>query len=1060
MTTDANIGNIRPIKIEEEMRTSYLDYAMSVIVARALPSAQDGLKPVQRRILYAFHEQGIRPGSRYKKSAGVVGEVMKSYHPHGDSAIYDAMVRMAQDFSLRYPLIDGQGNYGSVDGDPPAAMRYTEARLAAIADEMLADIDKETVDFAPNYDDSTTEPLLLPARLPNLLVNGASGIAVGMATNIPPHNLNEICDAIVELIDSPETTIEELSEIVKGPDFPTGGIIYRMRSEREYDADGNKKDVLRDAIKQIYNDGRGRIVMQARTHVEEAARGNKMQIIVSELPFQVNKAALVERIANLVRNKKVDGISDLRDESDRHGMRIVIELSRTGQPRSVLNSLYKHTAMRSTFPVNMLALVDGQPRVINLKAALEQYISFRQDVIRRRTEFDLGKARDRDHILQGLIKALDKLDQVIKTIRGAQSAEKAKDALMARPFDLTEIQAQAVLDMQLRRLARLERQKIEEEHQELIKLIAELEDLLANPRKIDLLIREDVEQLKEKYGDDRRTQIVAQVAEQYSEEDLVAHQEVVITLSHRGYIKRLPLETYRPQLRGGRGIAGMGTREADAVHRLVVADTHDSLLFFTDRGRVFQLRAFEVPDASRQAKGLPLINVIEIDQAEQVTAVVAARDFEKDAMVLGTRMGEVKKTPLSEFASVRRSGLIAMDLESKDVLVSAKLAHEDDDVVFVTSDGQSVRFPVKELRSASRGSGGVRGIKLGKGATAVSLEVASAGDQLLTLTTFGAGKRTPIEEYPKHHRGGSGVITFKINDSTGAVVAARMVKDSQELIVISKDGIVLRTRMDGISIQGRSTQGVAVIKVAEGDSVGSVATIEMALEQGAATAEGPVQKSLPGAEGPSDNGKSGSAKQTAPKAKRSGDGKTQAKRMPRQSLKAAPKAKRPSTGKARPKTQAKRMPRQSLKAAPKAKRPSTGKARPKTQAKRTPRQSLKAAAKAKRPSTGKAKPKTQAKRTPRQSLKAAAKAKRPSTGKAKPKTQAKGTLSKSSKAALSKADAAMRKAQPKTQAKGTLSKSSKAAFSKADAAMKKADAVLRKTKMNGRKPDASKRSEK
>ena len=842
MTTNgnSNIGTIRPVKIEEEMRTSYLDYAMSVIVARALPSAQDGLKPVQRRILYAFPEQGIRAGTRYPKTVGVVGEVMKSYHPHGDSAIYDAMVRMAQDWTLRYPLVDPQGNFGSVDGDPPAAMRYTEARLSVIATEMLADIDRETVDFVPNFDDSTREPVVLPGRLPNLLVNGASGIAVGMATNIPPHNLNEICDAIIKLLDAPETTTDELSEIVKGPDFPTGGIIYRMRSEKEYDADGNRTEVLRDAVKQTYGDGRGRIVMQARTHVEEAARGNRMQIIVTELPFQVNKASLVERIAGLVRNKKVDGISDLRDESDRHGMRIVIELSRTGQPQAVLNSLYKHTAMRSTFPVNMLALVDGQPRVINLKVALEQYIIFRREVIRRRTEFDLRKAQERDHILQGLIKALDKLDAVIKTIRAAQSADKAKDALMAKPFNLTEIQAQAVLDMQLRRLARLERQKIEEEHQELLKLIAELEDLLAHPAKIDGLIKEDQLELKEKYGDDRRTQIVAQVAEQYSEEDLIAHQEVVITLSQRGYIKRLPLETYRPQLRGGRGIAGMGTREADAVHRLVVADTHDSLLFFTDRGRVFQLRAFEVPDASRQAKGLPLINLIEIEQTEQVTAVVAARDFEKDAMVLGTKFGEVKRTKLSDFSSVRRSGLIAMDLEKNDVLVSAKLAHDDDDVVFVSSDGQSVRFPVAELRSASRASGGVRGIKLAKNATGVSMEIASAGDQLMTLTEFGAGKRTPIEEYPRHHRGGSGVITFKVSDHTGPVVAARMVKDSQELIVISQDGIVLRTRMDGISIQGRSTQGVAVISVGEGDRVGSVATIEMAPEQGAATAEGPA----------------------------------------------------------------------------------------------------------------------------------------------------------------------------------------------------------------------------
>ena len=849
MTTESNIGNIRPIKIEEEMRASYLDYAMSVIISRALPSARDGLKPVQRRILYAMSEIGLRAGSQHKKSARIVGEVLGKYHPHGDEPVYEAMVRMAQHFSLRYPLVDGQGNFGSVDNDPPAAMRYTEARLSRIAEEMLADIDRNTVDFVPNFDDSLSEPVVLPGRLPNLLVNGGSGIAVGMATSIPPHNLIEICDAVARLIDAPETTTEELAEIVKGPDFPTGGIIYRMRREHEYDAEGNRQEVLRDAIKQTYAEGRGRIVMQARTHVEEAAaRGNRMQIIVTELPYQVNKAALIERIAMLVRDKKIDGISDLRDESDRHGMRIVIELSRTGQPRQVLNSLYKHTPMQSTFPVNMLALVDGGPRVINLKTALEQYILFRQEVIRRRIEFNLEKARNRDHILEGLLKALQRMDQVIQTIRGAQSADEAKDRLMVRPFSLSDVQAQAVLDMQLRRLARLEREKIEEEHAALIKEIGELEDLLANPRKIDFLIKEDVEDLKKNYGDERRTQIVAQEAEQFSQEDLIAHQDVVVTLSQRGYIKRLPLETYRPQKRGGRGITGMVTREADAVRRLIVADTHDSLLFFTDKGRVFQLRAFEVPDASRQARGIPLINLIDIEQREQVTAVVATRDFDKDAMVLATTMGEIKKTPLSEFAAVRRAGLIAMDLESEDVLVSAKLAHEEDEVVIVTSDGQAVRFPVADLRSASRASGGVRGVRLNQKAQLASMEVASSGDQLFILSSSGFGKRTPIEEYPTHHRGGSGVTTFKVLDKTGPVTTARMVKGSQELIVISQDGIVLRTRMDGISIQGRSTQGVAVIALGPGDTVAAVALIEMAQSQEAATADGPEPSEPPSEE--------------------------------------------------------------------------------------------------------------------------------------------------------------------------------------------------------------------
>jgi DNA gyrase subunit A len=881
MTTEPNIGTIRPIKIEDEMRASYLDYAMSVIVSRALPDVRDGLKPVQRRILFAMHEEGIRSTARYRKSAAIVGEVMKSYHPHGDAPVYDSMVRMAQPFSLRYPLIDGQGNFGSVDNDPPAAMRYTEARLSPIAEEMLADIDKNTVDFFPNYDDSLKEPLPLPARLPNLLVNGAAGIAVGMATSIPPHNLGEICEAIIKLIEEPDTTTEELAEIVKGPDFPTGGILYRMRREAEYDADGKRKEILRDAIKQMYADGKGRLVVQARTHIEEG-RGGRMQIIITELPYQVNKAALVERIADLVRNKKVDGISDLRDESDRHGMRVMIELSRSGQARQVLNQLHKHTPMQSTFPVNMLALVDSQPRVINLKTVIEQYIQFRRDVTRRRAEFDLEKARDRAHILEGLMKALQSLDAIIKTIRGASSAEDAKEKLMAKPFSLSDRQAQAVLDMQLRRLARLEREKIEQEYNETIKLISELEDLLANPRKMDFLIKDDTTAMREKYGDDRRTQIVAQEAEQFTEEDLVAHQEIVITLSQRGYIKRLPLETYRPQRRGGRGITGMVTREADAVHRLIVADTHDSVLFFTDRGRVFQLRAFDVPDASRQARGIPLINLIDINQQEQITAVVATRDFSKDVMVMATAQGEVKKTSLSEFASVRRAGLIAMDLESSDVFVSAKLAHEADEALIITTDGQSVRFPVSELRLASRASGGVRGIKLGKKAQVVSLEIASAGEQLLTVTRKGSGKRTPIEDYPLHHRGGSGVITFKVIDKTGPVATARMVHDTQELIVISREGIVLRTRMEGIAIQGRSTQGVAVINLGPGDAVASVAVIEMAQQQGGATAEGPApdeppaeQMALPAGETSSGNGRrsvgtpsggNGKGKKTDPRA--------------------------------------------------------------------------------------------------------------------------------------------------------------------------------------------------
>jgi DNA gyrase subunit A len=821
MTTDTTLGKIRPIHIEEEMRASYLDYAMSVIVARALPDVRDGLKPVQRRILYAMSEIGLRPGSQYKKSARIVGEVLGKFHPHGDDPVYEAMVRMAQDFSLRYPLVDGQGNFGSVDNDPPAAMRYTEARLAPIAEELLADIDRNTVDFTPNFDGSLNEPLPLPARLPNLLVNGASGIAVGMATNIPPHNLGEVCDAVCLLIDNPETSSDELSEIIRGPDFPTGGIIFGRQS-----------------IKSAYADGRGRIIVRARARVEETTRGGRQQIVVSELPYQVNKAALIEKIAELVKQRRLEGVSDLRDESDRHGMRVVIELGRSGQARPLLNFLYKHTAMQTTFAVNMLALVDGQPRTIRLKAVLEHYINFRRQVIRRRSQFDLEKAREREHILQGYLTALQNLDLVIQTIRRAQSAEQAKERLMRAPFRLSDRQAQAVLDMQLRRLARLEQQKIEDEFAEIIQRINYLEDLLANPRKIDFLIKEDAQELKKKYGDERRTQVVAQEVESFSEEDLIPHQEVVVAHSNRGYIKRMPLDTYRLQRRGGRGITGMLTREADAVRRLLVADTHDSLLFFTDRGRVFQLRTHEIPDTSRQARGIPLINLIDIEQGELVTALVAARTMDRDFLVLATKLGEVKKTALSEFESVRRSGLIAMDLESGDELVVARLTAEGDDVILVTSDGHAVRFAVDELRSASRTSGGVRGVRLGRGAHLVSMEVVRPGEDLLTVTDNGYGKRTPFEEYPRHSRGGQGVITQKVTDKTGPVAIARTVNDSQELILMSQDGIVLRTQVkyirvatggsSGIPIHGRAAEGVSIMRVSPSDRVASVATIDMA----------------------------------------------------------------------------------------------------------------------------------------------------------------------------------------------------------------------------------------
>jgi DNA gyrase subunit A len=828
MTTDFGSGNVRTRGIEEEMRSSYLDYAMSVIVQRALPDVRDGLKPVQRRILYAMNEMGLRPTSGYRKSAGIVGEVLGKYHPHGDSPVYEAMARLAQDFSMRYRLVDGQGNFGSVDGDPPAAMRYTEARIAPIAEELLADIDSNTVDTTRTYDDLRDEPAVLPARIPNLLLNGADGIAVGMATKIPPHNLNEICDAVIRLIENSETTTEELAEIVKGPDFPTGGIIYRMRKDSELDDEGKRHETSRDAIREAYADGRGRIVMQARARIEEMPRGNREQIIVSELPYQVNKAALVEKIADLVKERKIVGVSDLRDESDRHGMRIVIELNREGQAASVLNQLYKHTAMQSSFAVNMVALDAGQPKTMGLKKLLEAYIDHRRIVIRRRTEFELERAREREHILQGYLIALRDLDKIIATIRGADSADDAKQKLMAKPWGMSDKQAQAVLDLQLRRLARLERSKIEEEYQELIKRINYLEDLLKSPRKIDYLIRDDMVEVKQKYGDDRKTAIIDAGVEEIDEADLVPHQEVVVTLSNRGYVKRLPLETYRLQRRGGKGITGMVTREEDAVRRLLVCDTHENVLFFTERGRVFHARAWDLPDAKRQAKGIPLVNIIDCEPGETVTALVSIRDYDKDYMILATANGEVKKTPLSEFKEVRKNGKIAMSIDKGDELVAAKLAHENDEVVLITSNGQAIRFFIKELRSASRTSGGVRGISLAKGGKVVSMEVVTKGAELFTITENGYGKRTPFQDYPRKHRGGMGVRNYDITRKTGAVVAARTVHASMELIVISQDGIVIRTRMDSIRMTGRQAQGVSVISVAPGDRVASLATIDMA----------------------------------------------------------------------------------------------------------------------------------------------------------------------------------------------------------------------------------------
>ncbi|MBA7607998.1 DNA gyrase subunit A [subsurface metagenome] len=810
------LGKVRPINIEDEIRSSYLDYAMSVIVSRALPDVRDGLKPVHRRILYAMQGLGLSHAGPQRKSARVVGEVMGKYHPHGDASIYDAMVRMAQDFSMRYVLVDGQGNFGSVDNDPPAAMRYTEVRLASISQEMLVDIDKDTVDFMPNFDSSLKEPTVLPARLPNLLVSGSSGIAVGMATNIPPHNLGEVCDAISYLIDNPEATVNELIQFVKGPDFPTAGVILG-----------------RDGIKSAYATGHGKVVVQAKAHVVDAQEAGRRQIVVTELPYQTNKAALIRRVAELVKDKKIRGISEIRDESDRQGMRIVIELRKDAQSHPVLNNLYKYTSMQSAFFINMLALVDGQPRVVSLKEALQYYIDFRSQVITRRSRFELKEAKARAHILEGLKIALDQIDMVIATIRKSETVEAARQNLMAK-FGLSQVQAQAILDMPLRRLANLERRKILDEHAALLKNIAYLEDLLSNPRRILMLVRTEVDELKSKYADPRRTEIQEQGVIEFSEEDLVPHQRVVVTLSDRGFVKRVPSQVYRVQHRGGKGIIGMVTREKDAVRLLMVADTHDKLYFFTNRGKVFCLKCYEIPpDSSRTGKGTAVVNLFPVIEGERVTAMVAVSDFKRgDYLVMATCGGEVKKTAVERFTQVRSSGLIAMDLDESDELCAAQLANNQDDIVLITKKGQSIRFTVAELRPSSRTSGGVRGIRLSPGDRVVSMDVAYPDRFLLIVTNNGYGKLTPIGDYPQQHRAGSGVRTFKVCEKTGEVIDAKLVSKSQQLMIISAEGIITRTLVrgkdprKGIAIQGRSTQGVRLMRLARGDAVVAIACFE------------------------------------------------------------------------------------------------------------------------------------------------------------------------------------------------------------------------------------------
>jgi DNA gyrase subunit A len=798
------VSIVKPIDIEEEMKSSYLDYAMSVIVSRALPDARDGLKPVQRRILYAIDGLGLRHNSPYKKSARIVGEVMGKYHPHGDAPIYEAMVRMAQDFSLRYPLVDGQGNFGSVDNDPPAAMRYTEARLSEIAEEMLVDIEKNTVDFVPNFDGSLQEPSVLPARLPNLLVGGSSGIAVGMTTNIPPHNLGEICDAIVHLVDNPEATVEELMELVTGPDFPTAGIIWG-----------------REGIDSAYTTGQGKIVLRARAG-EVSGKGGRRQIVVSELPYQVNKAALVERIAELVKAKRISGIAEVRDESDREGMRIVIELRKEAQTRQVLNNLYKYTAMQSAFFINMVALLNGQPKVISLKEALTSYIDFRFQVITKKSEFELGKARDRAHILEGFRIALNNADQVIKIIRQSQTVESARADLMAA-FALSQIQAQAILDMPLRRFAKLEQDKITEEYATVIKNMSYLEDLLANPRKVLSIVAQDAQELKSKYGDPRRTVVEAEEIEEFRTEDLVPHEAMVVTLTSRGFIKRIPAATYRLQRRGGKGVIGMVVRDRDTVNHILVADTHDNLLFFTRTSKVYCLKCYEIPeDSSRTTKGMALVNLLPVDLEDEVTVLLAIDGFPSDKFLLmATKGGVIKKTTLSAFASIRRTGIIAMGLRNKDELISAGVVAAEDEVLLVSRNGQAMRFKVENLRTASRTSGGVRGIRLVDDYV-VGMGIVSPDAYVLTVSEKGFGKLTPIKNYPVHHRGGKGVRAYRVSPKTGSLVASRLVSPQGSLVMLSTRGNVVNIPMRQVSIQGRGGRGARLMGLGEDDSVVSL----------------------------------------------------------------------------------------------------------------------------------------------------------------------------------------------------------------------------------------------
>jgi DNA gyrase subunit A len=803
-------SQIKEIDIGSEMRTSFLDYAMSIIVSRALPDVRDGLKPVHRRILYAMSELGMAPDKPYKKSARIVGEVIGKYHPHGDSAVYETMVRMAQDFSLRYMLVDGHGNFGSIDGDSAAAMRYTEARLSKIAMELLRDINKETIDFVPNYDGEEQEPAVLPSRFPNLLVNGVSGIAVGMATNIPPHNLGEVIDGIQMLIRNPDVTPLELMQCIKGPDFPTAGFV-----------------IGRQGIRQAYETGRGSITMRARAVIEET--NNKARIIVNELPYQVIKARLIEKIAELVREKKIDGITDLRDESDRNGMRIVIELRRDVNPNVVLNNLYKQTAMQTSYGIIMLALVNGEPKVLNLRDMLYHYLQHQQVVIRRRTEFDLRKAEARAHILEGLRIALDHLDEVINLIRSSATTDEAKEGLMTR-FGLSEDQAQAILDMRLQRLVGLEREKIENEYQELVARIAELRAILADEQKILAIISEELNEIKEKYNDARRTEIIIG-EDAIDDEDLIPQEDVIITITHTGYIKRLPVTTYRSQKRGGKGVVGMETKENDFVEHLFVSNTHHYLLFFTDKGKVYKLKAYEIPELSRTARGTPIINLIEIEQGEKINAVIPVESFATDQyLFFATKQGIVKKTPLNEYVNIRKGGLIAINLRDEDKLIGVKLTNGEQEIIMCTKQGMSIRFPEQDVRSMGRSATGVKGIDIHDDDEVIDMDIVSAQDSVLIVTSKGYGKRTPMDEYRVQSRGGKGIKTLNITEKNGPIVGLKVVKEDEDLMIITASGTVIRTSMAGINIMGRNTQGVRLIHIRDDDEVATVARVEKSEE--------------------------------------------------------------------------------------------------------------------------------------------------------------------------------------------------------------------------------------